>query len=113
MYFTTRMVTGRMITSYKDLSTACVPIMISNSLAGTNPAKAIGKKIRESALSPIRVDTIAREILSVGGDFHFAHHIGVQERTGQKRYQAGDRYTWGHPEDEIETFLTLPKRGGR
>ena len=49
-----------MITSYKDLSTACVPIMISNSPAGINPAKAIGKKIRESALSPIRVDTIAR-----------------------------------------------------
>ena len=35
-------------------------IRINNSLIGTIPAKAIGKKSRESALSPTKVETIAR-----------------------------------------------------
>ena len=35
--------------------------MINNSLQGINPAKAIGKKIIESALSPTNVEAIARK----------------------------------------------------
>lgn len=54
-------------------------IRINNSLIGTIPAKAIGKKSRESALSPTKVETIARNenLFPLLCYFHFTHYICV------------------------------------
>ena len=58
--FTTRMVTGSIITSYMDFSTIWVHIISSNSCHAIMPPNATGKNISESAVSPTTVDQMAR-----------------------------------------------------
>ena len=50
MAFTTRMVTGSIITSYMDFSTIWVHIISSNSCHAIMPPNATGKNISESAV---------------------------------------------------------------
>ena len=59
-YFTTRIVTGKIMISYNVFNIIWVSIIRISSCTGIIPANAMGKKMSESTPSPANVETMAR-----------------------------------------------------
>ena len=109
MYLTTWMVTGKIITSYKDFKQAWVTTIINSSYTGINPPNAIGKNRSESALSPIRVEVIAlrEKCFPWLAIFILLMMYALRNEPARKANRLAIAIR-GH---KIETFFSFPKRG--
>ena len=65
----------------------------------------------ESALSPTKVEVIARseKFFPPRGQLHFTHDIGIQKRADQESGQTGYSDAGRHAENEVEALLSFPK----